>query len=421
MRLFPWILAALVTAPLPASAEPAACKKVDRATLPSCVRSGSPALKGGKAAVEAAELRKQGASAVLPSNPVVSVLVASRQGTRNNETDINWYVSLSQEIEIAGQSGARRRAAQAERDAAELGTVRSEQELLAAAWTAYFELLAAREVVKYVKDAEAAAALAAKGAAAGAAQGVGAGLEADAADAALLVLSQERIAAEKRIKDWNTRLAGIVGADPAVALTVDGELEPLAEAELALGAAKPAAERPEPRALEAEARAFDAKADAIARSRVPNLTLSVFVQNDGFGERVVGGGIGIPLPMPSPVGRTPTAEVGEARALARKARADADSARQDVKTDLALAKAGFESAKKERALHTADRIERARKGLAALGGQVESQRLAWKDAIPLQQALLGLLKGEVEARRKLCLSSVELARAAGLLVRGSKP
>ena len=65
------------------------------------------------------------------------------------------------------------------------------------------------------------------------------------------------------------------------------------------------------------------------------------------------------------------------------------------------------------ALYTPERKARAEQGLASMAAQIESGRLGIRDAIVAQEALVGLLIAELDARRRLCLSSVEIGLRNG--------
>ena len=152
---------------------------------------------------------------------------------------------------------------------------------------------------------------------------------------------------------------------------------------------------------------------------VPNLTLSAFVQRDGFDELVFGGGLSIPIPLPHPVTRTNAGEIAEASALARKAGAEAEAVRRKVSGELAAAVAEYTSRKAEVGAFTADRIARAEKSLANIAAEISAGRIALKDAAAAQQALAEVLASYFAAKRALCLASVEVAKAGGLAVEGA--
>jgi cobalt-zinc-cadmium efflux system outer membrane protein len=172
-------------------------------------------------------------------------------------------------------------------------------------------------------------------------------------------------------------------------------------------------DRPETQALDAERRAMQLRASAFRRSRVPNPTLSVFAQNDGFNERVLGLGVSLPIPIPGNVGRTYDGEVAEAEALAQRATAEREQVRREMRAKLAIAASAFESRRLEVAAFSAELRANAETSLNALGQEVATGRLSVRDAVIAQQALIDLLQNYVAARRAWCLASVELARAAG--------
>lgn len=181
------------------------------------------------------------------------------------------------------------------------------------------------------------------------------------------------------------------------------------------------ADRPELRALEAEAKSERERATMFRRSRVPSPRISIFVERDGFDERVLGAGLALPIPLPHPLGRTSSGEIAEAEALGRMATSRARRVRREFERDLAGARAAYAASRADVALYTAERKAHAEQGLASMAAQIESGRLGIRDAIVAQAALVGLLIAEVEARRSLCLSSVDLAYAMGVaLERGAR-
>src|SRR6187551_967004 len=88
-----------------------ACSRIDRANLVACVLSASLAVRSEAEELEATRGRETTSSTLLPSNPVLTVSGARR--TNDSTSTNNWYITLEQELEIAGQRGARRDAAAA--------------------------------------------------------------------------------------------------------------------------------------------------------------------------------------------------------------------------------------------------------------------------------------------------------------------
>lgn len=408
-----FILAAAAAAsgllPAAATAQPS-CAQVDRSTVVRCALATSAEVRASLATERGAEARVQAARPVLPSNPTLSGSVASRQGS--TESAINYYVTLSQELEVAGQRGLRID----ESDATlrlrheELAATRSAE--IARAWAGYFKALAAKErhALAVTLEGDTKAVLdTVHGMQAG---GLAAGLDEDLAEAALIDAMRARLQLEAAARTQLAELALLVNGSDLV--TVDGELMPLS-----VGAS--AAELPQVRAAQARVQALAGRAALLRRQRVPNPTLSLFAQNDGFNERVLGGGISLPIPLPQPVGRTLAGEIAEAQAEAERADAELLRQRRAASLQLIAAQADFDAAERARALYPPERIGRLRQRLSAIAEQVRAGRLGVRDALMSRQTLVNQLQAAVDVREGLCLASVRLAHAKGNLFDGDVP
>lgn len=387
---------------------------IHRANVVRCALEASLASKAEREGLLAIEGRQEASSPILPSNPVLAVSGARRESAGQGPV-VNWYATLSQELEIAGQRGARRRAADAEREAQESTVAATDREVAAAAWRAYFEAIAAREEVRLGEELEALTGKVVAAAKAAADKGLLSGVDADVAEVMHLKVVQEKLAATRREQQTKAALLSAMGLDPQSAVAIEGELVPIADVEAFAAKQDPRAvdERPEVQALEAAGRAQEARASMYRRARVPNPTLSVFVQNDGFNERVFGVGLSLPIPLPQPVGRTYAGEIAEADALSRRSKTQAEQARRAIRLDLANALAAYASLRAQNEIYTAERLARAEQSLRAIASEIEAGRLAVRDALVSQQALVDLRRAGLETRKNLTLGSVDLALAAG--------
>jgi cobalt-zinc-cadmium efflux system outer membrane protein len=374
-----------------------------RANLVACAHERSPALASEAAALRSAEGRREAARPFLPSNPVLSGSLASRTGPDARAT--NWSLTLAQELEIAGQSGLRVEAAEAElvSQAQQMRVVRAS--VAEATWLAWFSALAARERVQLARRIEAASLEVAQTAAGMVAHGLGSTVDAAVADAASVAASQRRIDAEAAASAAEIRLRQLVGVSADAPWS--GALEPLRVE------APSAARRPELAALEALLQASARRVETLRRSRAPNPTLSVFAQNDGFDEKVFGVGVGLPIPLPQPLGRTRAGEIAEAVGAEERLHAELELLTRALNAERELAAQAHARGLAARALYSPERSARASEALAAIGAQVSAGRWSVREALASQRSLVEFLEAEVDAREALCAASVRLIRTHG--------
>lgn len=395
-----------------------------RGSVVACALAEHPSVRAAVFGREAIEGRKQAARTLLPSNPQVEITVAQRVGMwAPYQRDTNVYGRLSQEIEIAGQRRKRMAVADAEMVQAQARIELTQRDIAASALTAYFELIAAQDqramIGRISKTAETLVELARTSESAG----LGSALTADVAVAASVRVQRQRIEADRRVATASAVLAGLLGQDPAVAaVTVQGDLSPLTmPTEVATLVDAALLKRAEVELAKSEREVFLRQAELYRRARVPNPSVVLFAQRDGFAERVLGGGIAFPITLPSPLGRSFAGEIAENKALARRAEAEVERWRRQVRTEVVVGYQDVQARRAELALFEGDRLQRAEAHLEALGQEMASGRMSIREAVILQQTFLEYLGTHIEARRALALASVELARVAGLLPEGSQP
>ncbi len=394
------------------------CPAVDRANLIACALRSSLALKSEQWGGVAARARLSAASPLLPSNPVISLSAARRSQEATNQSATNWTADLSQEFELGGQRGARRAAAAADVDAFEQRRVLAARDVAVRAWVSYFDVLAARETARLALRLETAMAALEAAAQGRAERGLVPPVDADLAEVALAKATVERIEAERQLQEAEAVLAASMGYASARNLRIDGELVPIDGVDR-FGTGDPQrAPRPELLSLQAEQRFFDGRAQVFRRSRVPNVTLSVFAQRDGFAEQVLGAGIAFPLPLPSPVGRTYSGEIAEAEALSRRAATEQDRLRRELRTRLAIARVDYEARRTELEVFRPERLLRTAQTLTDIESELTAGRITVRDAVVIERNLIEFLQAYIEARKGLCLASVKLARAAGFALEG---
>lgn len=427
MKLRQAVAVAIATAVWCGSSAPGAAQtncsgRVSRTNVVPCAIAASALIRAEDAGVRAARGRERTAGALLPSNPTFA-FSGARRTTRLVEAT-NWYGTLSQEVEIAGQRRARMRAAEQERRAQESGLDAIERDVAADALRTYFEVLAARDLLELAKHMEQTFGRATEAAKAAAARGASAGIDADIAELSGIHLTQERITAQRRYVSALATLTALMGLDPAThRVQVEGELVPLQAAD---GSApelgnRALAARPEVDAADAMRGSFEAWSDAYRRGRAPNLTFSLTAQRDGFNERVLGAGVSIPITLPAPVGRDFSGQSAENAALARRSRALLTQTERDVRLEVFTAREALVAAQAERALFTDERAARSAQTLDSIAREIAAGRVAINTVLYAQQALIEFLHERVASKLTLCLASVDLVHAAGLRLDGGAP
>lgn len=400
------------------------CSAVNRRSVVRCALAASLDGRAERQSVEALEGRRVAVSPLFPANPVLSIAASRRSAGAAATT--NWTASLAQELEIGGQRGTRQAAVDAEIGARKGRVAVLDRDVAARAWRAYFKALAARDELALTTRLEKTLQRVKIATRAAAERGLVSGIESDLAEVAELRVTQVRARATVRARSAVLSLTSLLGFDPttAPAASVEGELIPLASAEQVSSGGSASdpdlAARPEVQNAAFERRAFELRASAYRRARIPNLTVSAFVENDGFNERVIGAGIALPVPLPAPLGRSYAGEIAENEALSRRAATEVERVRRELRLERMNALESYQGAKTQAAVFTVERLARADQGLASIAQEIEAGRLSVRDSIVAQQALVELLLSAVEARLELCLASVDLVHAAGLPLNGSE-
>lgn len=391
-----------------------------RTAVARCAVDASLSLVQVRAEEDALEGRRLAVTPLLPANPALNFSAARRSTGEQQAT--NWYATLSQELEIAGQRSARQeevsRAIQAQRSA--VGA--TERDVAAHAWRSYFEALAARDALEASTRLEQVVTHASAAARASAEQGLVSMLDAEVSELNALRLTEDRLRAQGQAQVSVAALSTLLGRDPA-ALQMqmpDGELTPLAHVErVQLGRIDQIVEqRPEVLRLKELQRSKESARSVLERSRIPNVTLSLTAQRDGFGEQVFGGGIAIPIPLPYPVGRTFHGELTENAAQRAQVISELEQQQRSLRLQLVTAWHAHAAAKAQFALYTNERVERAMRSFEQLAQALQVGSTPISEAVVAQQTLIEFLRSHIRAKLELCLTSVELARSAGLALWG---
>jgi cobalt-zinc-cadmium efflux system outer membrane protein len=424
--------ALLVAVRADGQALPAPCAEPLRApaTIAACAVAQSVDVKSARLTLRALAGRRRAAAVLLPSHPNLAVNLAERQMPADVAAGgqyLNWYVTLSQELEVAGQRGARLLTVEAEQAAQLRRVAVAEQEAAATALAAYYQLLGAREEVRLGEMLGSIADTLARLASARVAVALAAPVDADVAAAEASRLGLLRIEAAQRVQSAEQALRTLLGLDPLAPAAIAGAWPP---APLRGEATAPAEADEIERALLLRGEVAAAHMEQVARarqlqlvqrSRAPNLTLSLYAQRDGQGERVLGGGVSLPLPLPAPLGPSRRGEIEEASAQIELAGTTLAGVRRRVRLEVAQAVAGERAQEAAVALFPPPLITRAEQDLRALAQAVATQRLLLREALLAQRSLIELLQAHVRAQLALALARVERQRAGGRLLAEALP
>lgn len=389
---------------------------LDPVTVVRCAVVASPEVRMARAQREAAAGRRISAAALLPSNPVVTGALSSRRRPAPEPaTVLNWNVTLSQELEIAGQRGARVDAAEAEEATLFRRVGVAEQEVAAGALSAYYEAIAAQEAVRFATElAQTAQALAAY-AEGRAREAVLAGIEADVARAEATRIGLVAFEAERRLAQARAALGALIDVDGG-RLALPDRLSLPASLSLPAGPLEDQALRlrGEVAAAEMERRVLERRLAVVRRERVPNLTLSAFAERGEIDDRILGVGLSVPIPLPAPVGRTRAGEIAETLAQIRAAEASQELVRRRVRLEVARATAALRAREGAAVLFGADLLSRARADLGSLREAISSRQLSLREGLQWQRTFIELLQADIDVRLARALAWVEFRRVVGM-------
>jgi cobalt-zinc-cadmium efflux system outer membrane protein len=406
---FSWILAITLGGATTDARERCRAGPLDRADVIECAQREHPLVQADEAALAAVAARRQSARVALPSHPQIEIAGATRKASGIPQT-WNLYGTLRQELEVGGQRRRRMDVAAAEHDVAGARARTTRRDVTVDALLAYYDVLAVRERRALVDQARRVAEALAGLAAARTKAGAEAGLSADLAEIAAVALARRVLEHRRDEAVAEARLARSLGLAPDELPEVTGALAPLAIGETPGD--------PSARSELAEARAtMDLRAretSLVRRELVPNPSVSVFVQRDGFAELVIGAGVALPLPLPGPVGPFAKSRVAEARARQRQAARERDAVERGIRLEIDVAREELRTRTSFVDLYREDTLKRAREDLDALAAALASGSIDVRSALLAQQQLLDFLEADVTSRHELCRAAVEAARALGL-------
>jgi outer membrane protein, heavy metal efflux system len=373
-----------------------------------------PLVVAEKERLAAVRATRSTAAVLLPSPPEIAFSMAERrlwQPTAGGPTPVlNFYLTLSQRIELGGQRGARIETAEAKTRAQLQRVALIELSVAARAAEAALAAAALRERAVFVETLRRAGERLSAGADARLAEALISQVDAAllAAEAAHLAFDADELTIAKASAD--ARLRSLVGELPQeIALpATPPPLGPGAWIEHALSV------RADLAALQAERDAALAIKKQEQRERVPTITLSGFLQSDGFDERVLGAGISVPLFLPSPLAPSRRGEIDSAAASVRALEAEIGARQRDVRQEVEEATAVLRAREHQASLYPQATLDRTRAHVEALLDALLAGKIAVREGLTSLRILIELVNRGTSSRLALYSARLGLARAAAL-------
>lgn len=368
----------------------------------------TPRVRALQARVAEAAGRLVGAD-TYPFNPELELSGAARIGADDTTGDVE--LGVTQEIELAGQTGKRADTARAELQAVRSDRVRALRLLAGEVHLGFIEALQAREMLEIARaEAELAAQLlelATRRLTAGA----GTQLDVNVAAAELGRAEQAVGAATGELAAARAALAETLGLPPSELPVPAGDLDPVSRALPPLDDLIAAAEanRADLRALRDIEHAARARIDLARAEAWPNLRVRVFAGREEGTDTLVGAGIAIPLPF---IQRNQGA-IAEAEAAAARVAAERDAARLSVVREVVTAyerhQAGLTSLAglRKRVLGTTE------ENLELLRKAFEAGKTGWTDVLVMRRALFDARRALIETSAQVRRDRVRIDVAAG--------
>jgi len=354
--------------------------------------------------VAAATLRRS--SSRFPSNPYIS-FGASRRAEIGGRPNV--FAFFSQEFEIAGQRGARIRAAQHNLQQESLNVRQKEITLAADVKWAFIKVLARNTRLSSIQK------------------------QVDLAHQLLALLPSKRATMSERIERnnaaiqearflrelWTTEqqrdaeldnLRRVLNVDLGQELELVGTLEPtirqLPSVEALVEQAKN--QRPDLLAFQHALAAADAQLEVYRRERIPNLTLSGSYSrfdNSDFG----GGDVGVTLPL----FQTKEADIQEATAQRQRISFQLQDLQRGIEREVRGAYRDYQQAARELRLFVDKILPLAEENVRLQRRLVERDEASRSELLSQELDLLETKKDYAEALERLHLAWIELERAVG--------
>lgn len=385
-----------------------------------CVLNHSPEYKIAQSNLEASLGRRKIAAYAFPSNPNLSTSNAIRRGTSNESAifnnsipqAINGEIMLSQEIYIGGQREVKLELAQADIKTKIKNVQAIERSTIAQTVHSVLLYQASWEEFKLTQELNLLSKEIAKIADLRFKNGIGSEMDFEIALSESIKMNSLEEQARRNWQDAKTDLVVMMGVPYQEELNVYEEKKILKIPKEELQEYIDLAEkrRPDLEVLELEINYTKSKIRLLQRERIPNLTISGYVQNDGFNERVIGGKVSIPLQ----IWRDNSGEIQEAKANSKISEERREIGGHTVRFEATKAWNGVESWKRAWQNFPPNILERTNENLLILKNAIATGKISVKDALITQKSLVDLKSNYFQTKANYAIACNEYLRAGGI-------
>ena len=388
-------------------------------TIVECVLNHSPEFKKSRIELIAIKGKKIVAAYLFPSNPTISVTNAYRRQTQAEvsvfnpvaERGVNGELQASQEIYLGGQRGKRMEVADSEYSAQIKKIATMERDTTAIALSAavfYHNSLEEYKITEFLYQNSLEMAKVVQGRSD---KGLAAGIDADIANAEVSKTSRLLNSALRKRDGAKGNFTVMMGVSFDLPLSIidtvpDVQLNTKSTEGLIVIALK---QRTEVDSGVLEVRTAQKRIELLKREAIPNLTVSAYLQRDGFNENVVGARASVPLR----VWRDNSGEIVESEARKEQALTDLEVNQHTIKFEVIRAVANYNSLKEEYKNYPLELMRKVDENLLSLKKALSTGQINIRDALVAQNSLVGLKLSYIQTKSDYDLAKIELLRSIG--------
>ncbi|PTL81604.1 TolC family protein [Vitiosangium sp. GDMCC 1.1324] len=368
----------------------------------------SPRLISAQADAAAAQARLQGASLLLQTNPELQGAVGPR--LKNGASSLELGLGVSQRLEVFGQRGARKEAAEAQLAAGQARLEALRVELAAKVREAFARTLAADLELRLADEGRTLAEQSLKAAEERQAAGAASLIEVNTARVELGRAARERALAAQRQVVALAELRLLLGLEPSDELTLQGGLRPVTAAPLSADALleRALAQRPDAKAARSELEAARAEAKLAAREALPSPRLGASYGLEE-GAQIIQGTLGIELPL---FNRNQAAR-GVSAARVVQAQASLEATERLVRSEVGLALARYRAASAAVEVFSEEVLAALQQNLALVNEAYRAGKVDFLQLLLIRRDALDARRGSIEALEELSAADAQLKRAVG--------